>query len=115
MAGHPGGMTYRNITEPPVGARLRYYLGFRLPIEYREWIERDIASDAWPKRGAVILFVVLVAILLIATSITREPWVLRFSAAPVMAALFYRFNVMDGAYWTGQRVLWRHHRYWGVK
>lgn len=108
-------MTYRNITEPPLGARLRYYLGGRLPVEYRDWVESDIASDKWANRGAVIAFSVVLAILLVATAISGEPWLTRFVAAPVVAALFYRFNVMSVADWMGQRVLWRHHRHWGEK
>lgn len=45
----------RNIVKPPFGARLRYHLGGRLPIEYRDWVEADIASPGWPWRGLVLV------------------------------------------------------------
>lgn len=104
-----------DVREPHLGARVRYYLGFRLPVEYREWVEKDIASDQWAKRGGLIAFVVLVAILLLASAMTGDPWVLRLAAVPVLLALFFRYDVMGAAFWTGQRYLWRHHRLCGLR
>ena len=35
---------------------MRYYLGGRLPVEYQDWIEADVASPYWPWRGVLLTF-----------------------------------------------------------
>ena len=40
---------------PPLGTRFKYnLLGVTPPIQYRKWVERDIASRTWPFRLALV-------------------------------------------------------------
>lgn len=38
----------RSVVEPDLATKLRYRLGWSIPEEHRSWVERDVASRAFP-------------------------------------------------------------------
>ena len=111
MAGQPGGMIYRNITEPSLGERLRYYLGFRLPVKYRAWVESDIASASFIWRDALLrVGAVLTAGSVIALGSGTWSTVLGMLLGALIA---FPLLLLLGR-WQRGRNLRRHRWYWGI-
>ena len=40
----------RPVVEPDLGTKIRYFIGWWIPEKYRGWVERDVASTAFPTR-----------------------------------------------------------------
>lgn len=97
------------IMQPPFGKRLYYYLGFRLPVEYREWVEADIASASFIWRDAFLrVGALLVAGFVIAAPSGRWAGFLGMFSGGLVA--FPVLLALGG--WQRRWNLRRHHRYW---
>ncbi|MGH2757282.1 MAG: DUF5313 family protein [Actinomycetota bacterium] len=94
-----------------MGERLRYYLGFRLPVKYREWVKADLASSSFIWRDAFLrVGVVLVTGFVIAASSGRWATFIGMSLGALIA--FPLLLALGG--WQRRRNLRRHRLYWGI-
>ena len=80
---------------PPLGERWRYELyGHRLPSEYRDWAEHDIASRSWPWRvlaARSLMFCVVIALIGVLRSRLTAAYVVGLLTFVLVGALFTPF------------------------
>lgn len=98
-----------SVMQPSLGERLRYYLGFRLPVKHRAWVEADIASPSFIWRDALLrVGAVLTAGFVIALGSGRWSALIGMLLGALIA--FPLLLALGG--WQRRRNLRRHRRYW---